>query len=508
MKLLRQIPIDLRRAVRTAARRAARPYASVIELESRTVFAANHIQEQDESPWRVRDYQIASLESRAPRKVNCCARDVGKTAEIILSACWASVCMPCKTALVTAPLDNMLQPVMHEIRRQCESNPGLSANYDGSAMSPSWRFQFKNGFKLYGRIGGLTGLNYKGMHCDWVWVDEAQDMTQQAWRELYPAVKPGGRLWVYGVPNGVRGDFFKHAKDPTWEHWDWPMHLNPHVQPSDLERLQRVFGGKTAPAYLHNVMGSFCTASTLAFPVELIQHTHRWYVFSTYDAESNSFSREIFCHRFGLCYLGVDLGFADDPTEVTVLEETDDGSLETAARVHIGHATYDKLAEILAKMVEIWRPQRVGIDAGGPGLPVVHLLASRNLQTMVYPVFFNAWVTWRPPELEGGIRGYLKNLVTDAMAAEIASGTLRFSPSDPERLEQYGAQTVIETATGRVAYSKGNDHIVDADRCAFFAARSHLFTSSVEPTFTGIRVETFGALPGDYGGAYPLREAL
>jgi hypothetical protein len=94
------------------------------------------------------------------------------------------------------------------------------------------------------------------------------------------------------------------------------------------------------------------------------------------------------------------------------------------------------------------------------------------------------------------------------MAADMASGTLRFAPQDAKRFEQYGNHLVQETATGRVTYSKGHGHIIDADRCAFYAARSHLFSGAVEPTFTGIRVDTFGRIPGDDGGPYPLRESM
>jgi hypothetical protein len=480
-----------------------------LALESRTQLAYDHLRARGDAPWRARCYQVNSLESRTLRKVNCCARDVGKTSEIIATACWASICMPNGVGLVTAPLDNMLQPVMHEIRRQCEASSGLRANLEGSAMSPAWRFRFKNGFTLHGRIGGLTGLNYKGMHADWVWVDEAQDMPQAAWRELYPAVNPGGKLWVYGVPNGVRGDFYRHAHEPSIELHTWPMWLNPDVSNADLKRLERVFGGTSAPAYVHNVLGQFSDASALAFPIDLVQKTVLRYVLATYMGDEERFDDENILRPGPVpCYMGVDLGYAEDPTEVTIYHEDPDGNLHTVARAHIGHATYDKLAAILAALIRAWRPEAVGIDAGGPGLPVVHLLARLGLDATVYPVFFNGWVTWTPPELAGGVRGYLKNMVTDAMAAEMAAGTLLFSDADPDRFEEYGSHTAYLTGTGRMTYSKGSDHIIDADRCAYYAARSHLFSVAAEPPIVGVGLECFGAVPGDFGAPYPIREVI
>ena len=508
MHISKLVPQALKEDIRRLTRGRGLSYKVAVGLESRTLFAFNHLRAAGGMGWLARGYQVDSLESRRPRKVNCCARDVGKTSEIIVTACWASVCMPGGVGLVTAPLDNMLQPIMQEIRRQCDQSSGLHANLEGSAMSPAWRFRFKNGFVLHGRIGGLSGLNYKGIHADWVWVDEAQDMPQAAWRELYPAVKAGGKLWVYGVPNGIRGDFYRHTLDGDFEHQSWPMWLNPDVSSEHLERLSRVFGGVTSPAYLHNVAGQFSDTCTLAFPMDLVQKSTGPYALASYIAEADRFDDEnIFKKPVGPCYMGVDLGFSEDPTEVTLFEEDLLGALHSVARAHIGHASYDKLATILATLISAWRPEAVGIDAGGPGLPVVHLLARLRVNATVYPVFFNAWVTWTPPELAGGVRGMLKNMVTDAMAAEMAAGSILFNPLDADRFEQYGAQTSYVSSSGRMAYSKGGDHIIDADRCAYYAARTDLFSLAAEPPIIGVGFATFGAVPSDFGSPWAIGEA-
>jgi hypothetical protein len=110
--------------------------------------------------------------------------------------------------------------------------------------------------------------------------------------------------------------------------------------------------------------------------------------------------------------------------------------------------------------------------------------------------------------LAGGVRGYLKNMVTDAMAAEMAAGTLLFSDLDPDRFEQYGSHTALQTATGRITYSKGGDHIIDADRCAFYAARTHLFSLAAEPPIVGVGFDTFGSIPEDFEAPYALKEVL
>ena len=58
-------------------------------LQQRERFAAQVMQDPSGTPWQVRDYQRGSIESRALRKIHCDGRDVGKTAEIEIMACWA-----------------------------------------------------------------------------------------------------------------------------------------------------------------------------------------------------------------------------------------------------------------------------------------------------------------------------------------------------------------------------------------------------------------------------------
>ena len=148
MKTLRGLPKSVRQAIVRAARRCGADRRVALRLESRFLFAYENLLADDDERWL--------------------ARDVGKTAEIVVTACWASVCMPNGVGLITAPMDNMLQPVMHAVQRQCLMSAGLRANFEGSSMSPSWRIRFKNGFTLLGRIAGPEGMNYKGVHADWV----------------------------------------------------------------------------------------------------------------------------------------------------------------------------------------------------------------------------------------------------------------------------------------------------------------------------------------------------
>ena len=62
-------------------------------------------------------------------------------------------------------------------------------------------------------------------------------------------------------------------------------------------------------------------------------------------------------------------------------------------------------------------------------------------------------------------------------------------PRLADRESQYASHTYAVTQSGRVVYDKGNDHIIDADRCAVLA--HYLDTREDFCVDIGVRVEGF-----------------
>ena len=58
--------------------------------------------------------------------------------------------------------------------------------------------------------------------------------------------------------------------------------------------------------------------------------------------------------------------------------------------------------------------------------------------------------------------------MTELLERRMAEGTIRFPPL-PDRETQYAGHTYQLGAGGRIVYDKGDDHIIDADRCAALA---------------------------------------
>ncbi|MFP6583145.1 MAG: hypothetical protein VCD00_11410, partial [Candidatus Hydrogenedentota bacterium] len=172
-------------------------------LHERCRFAGEYLVDRNGAPWSARDYQVDSLESYALRKVHCDGRDVGKTTEIELMVLWASVACPNREMLVATQCENHLYPLMKRIVERLQSTELFSGNVVEIRRSPAWHIRFANGFVLWGWMAGSRGVNFQGMHVDWQVVDEAQELTESSWGELYQALTFGWTLCIVMVSVGI-----------------------------------------------------------------------------------------------------------------------------------------------------------------------------------------------------------------------------------------------------------------------------------------------------------------
>jgi hypothetical protein len=154
--------------------------------------------------------------------------------------------------------------------------------------------------------------------------------------------------------------------------------------------------------------------------------------------------------RSGLFWIGGDLGYTNDPTELVVFQEMEIGErslLKMILRLHLEHVTYPHIAQVIALLERYYTPAGIGVDNGGNGLAVVQELLTQN--------------KYKGLELEGRLKGY-----------------------------DFGGMTRLAVRDGRVIYSKGNDHVIDAVRCAMLVREEGNLdpmgeeTVSLKPVFT------------------------
>jgi hypothetical protein len=460
-------------------------------MHSRAGFAAEFLRAPNGEPWQVRDYQRSSLESRALRKVHCDGRDVGKTTEIELITAHAMVSCPDTEMLLATQTENHLFPLMQRLARRFESTPEFLPSLVEMKRSPSWYLRFSNGFVLWGRIAGPRGINFQGMHVDWQIVDEAQEMTETAWGELYQALNGGGRRWVYGVPNGLRNTFFRMTQMRSYEQYNWPSALNPAFTAEKESELAHLYGGRKSPGYIHRVLGLHGEPMHAVFSLDdyLACIDDSLGAADCTVREDDDFAPPSNPPR-GDYYLGCDLGYARDPSEFVVYLN-DPPYLVNLLRVHLKGVNYVRQQQIIESLDAAYHFRRVAIDAGNNGRAVAHHLMQLGSHwcDKIQPVEFggNIEVDLLPDGTPA--RRPAKEFMTELLQRRLAEHTLRF-PRIADRESQYASHTYAVNSLGRIVYDKGNDHLIDADRCALLA--HHIDTRDIAPHATGMGVAVLG----------------
>jgi hypothetical protein len=438
-----------------------------LALQDRAAFAEAFFSDRADTTWRVRDYQRDSLNSQAPRKVHCDGRDVGKTTEIEVLACWAMVACPDSAMLIATQTENQLFPLMNRIARRFENTPEFAPSLLETRRSPSWYFRFSNGFVLWGRIAGPRGTNFQGMHVDWQIVDEAQEMTDASWGELYQALNGGGRRWVYGVPNGLRNTFYRMSQMPDVEQYNWASTINPDFDDAKEKELAHLYGGRTTPGYLHRVLGQHGAPMHAVFSLdEYLQCVDDGIDFEGIDLKEGEPFGGPGQVSPGDYYLGCDLGYARDPSEFVVYRNAPP-HLVNVLRVHLEGVNYARQQEIIEALDAVYNFRGIGIDAGNSGRAVAHQLMALGEQwcQKIQAFEFGGRMELQPLPDGRLVRRRVKEFMTELLQRRMNEGTIRF-PALADRESQYAAHTYVVGTSGNIVYEKGNDHIIDADRCA------------------------------------------
>lgn len=439
-------------------------------LFERSEFTREYVKDRTGASWRVRDYQRESIESYSPRKVHCDGRDVGKTSEIEIMALWASAAMPNSELLIATQCEHHLFPLMHRVFRRVEENPEFAGSIAEVKRTPSWYMRFANGFILWGRIAGPRGVNFQGMHVDFQIVDEAQELTETSWGELYPALNGRGARWVYGVPDGRRDTFYRMTQLQDAEQFNWPSRLNPEFTREKDAELQRLYGGKSSSGYIHRVLGQHGTPAHGVFNLDEYQEcVAEPPGFQSFElVEGDSFAAPPDIAR-GAFYLGCDLGFARDPSEFVVYR-ADGPHFLNVLRVNLSGVNYARQQAIIEELDRAFHFRIVAIDCGNNGRAVAHHLMAKSYEwcDKVKAFEFGASLDLDPLPDGGVVRRPVKEFMTELLQRRIAERSIVF-PRLPAREAQYAAHSYSVGHNSRIIYEKGNDHLIDADRCAVLA---------------------------------------
>ena len=463
-------------------------------IEHPSVWGEAYLVNRDGSPREYRWYQVEDLECPAKRIAHMDGRSVGKTTDLSTLILHYGAMGKGGSALVAAPYQGHLDTIREEIEFQLNASERLRACLAAGPKGrprirrkPYYQIEFAGGGIVYFRPAGVEGEAFRSLHVDFLLVDESAWLPEAAWTALRQCLNPGGVLRVYSTPNGLRDRaYYRITQDRKWTVFRWPSWIVPDWNAELRKELVDFYGGENTAGWKHEVAGEHGMPTYGAFNMEHVLRAvtdlpgYRRVIlrgdsFSDCATERDVRERlEILLALpggHGRYWLGGDLGYTSDPTELLLLEEEDDGALSLVVRVHAEHVAYPVLAELIALIDRIYNPVGLGIDRGGNGAAVEQNLL--RLDTFQDNGFggrlsgydFGGTIAMGEDDSGREIRKRTKEHMTALITKLLHARKLRLPAQDGEIGDQLCGHSYVLGNRG-VVYSKGNDHIVDALRCA------------------------------------------
>ena len=428
-------------------------------------------------------------------------RAVGKTVDITVLVCHNGVTEQNGRTLVTTPNEGHLQKIVEEVEEQIFGNEFLENQVATDPKTgrllitkkPYYQIRWKSGTIQYFRPAGSAGKSVRSLHCGLIMVDEAAWYPEAAWRALRRVLNRGGQMRAYTNPNGLRTTTYHRltqagsgAKIVKWPSW-----IVPGWTDTDTEREAKFFGGRDTAGFQHEVAGEHGAPSYTAFNHRQFRNCQRkldkFYQIVRINGEEfasiNSVDEAI--QRLqnlvdlddvirGVHWLGGDLGYTNDPSELTVWSEDERGRLLPRLRIHNEQLPYTYQAALIGLLDDFFDFAGLGIDAGSNGLAVEHILTTEDRYTdhqfasRLEAYDFGSSITVGYDQ-EGRVKTRrAKEYMTSLINGRLAGRTIAFptGETDLDWEDQFLTHTYSHTVGGRLIYSKGNDHIIDSARAA------------------------------------------
>ncbi|CAM2070236.1 Intein splicing domain-containing protein [Sulfidibacter corallicola] len=398
--------------------------------------------------------------------------------------------------LIAAPHQGQLDTLAEEIEYQVDHNPDLARSIAKTRMGapkiirkPYFRVEFTNGTVLYFRPAGANGESFRSLHVHRVWVDEGAWLTERAWKALRQCLLTGGRMRIYSTPNGMRNTtYYRLTTNSSFKVFRWPSWISP-LWTKDRERdLLDFYGGRDTAGWQHEVAGEHGKPSYSAFNLDAFNACRKEVLAYSRIAitgaeltdcadESAVFDRlEMLLNlepQDGVFWIGGDLGYTNDPTELVVFREDESGGkpvLTLFLRVHMEQVAYPCISQVIALLDHHFSATGIGVDYGGNGMAVVQELLgldkykSNSLNGRLLGIHFGGMTT---VTVRGGqeIKKRTKEHMTQLINGALQRRELIIPASDSDIEDEFTTHTYV-LRDGRVIYSKGHDHIIDAVRCA------------------------------------------
>lgn len=399
----------------------------------------------------------------------------------------------------------------------------------------------------WAHVYDLSVANDQSFVADGIIVHNSQDYPHAGWVELNETLKRGftGAMWrAHGVTKGVRDDFYEITQDTPENRWKvhrFAAMWRPNWTDQEREEGIQKYGSREDPDYRRNILGLHGDKTNPIFVLtqlmknvdsdDLSDYNTGEYFRQIVKAEQlELFQQEItevldfppgHLSYAGKSpreraekpkanyWVGMDIGFTIDPSEILVFVEfrpranSSDTQIRLLSRVSLVRMPNWVQLQAMLHTIEFYRPKAFAMDRGGVGLPLFQELQEHveafkegrldrvpqwmhgfDLRTALTTikgynfsekllVDFDKSVELSPYDKQddiaakAGLRRNAKEYSTDLLR-EMVDRQQLWLPWDDDLLKQFQGGTWTSNrsmdAYGRRTFSSGNDHVLDAAR--------------------------------------------
>lgn len=227
--------------------------------------------------YRAHPYQWCWWRDRSSRSVDQAGRSVGKSESIMAQALEFPFAFPGQEFVIVAPEGTHADAITDRIEMRLRQSRLLSSmlvhGRSGIKHKP-FVATFENGARVYTRLPQRSGVGLKGIHPAVLHVDEAQDVSDKAWKELPEVVRweiPGAAWKVHGVSKGIQGDAFYRMTQPGSGftiHKYTGIHKPTWTLKERAQKIKEYGGSVDSPDYKRNVLGEHGAAMNRLFALD------------------------------------------------------------------------------------------------------------------------------------------------------------------------------------------------------------------------------------------------
>jgi len=320
----------------------------------------------------------------------------------------------------------------------------------------------------------------------------SQLFPYSAWQSLQQTLisqdpEAPARLTISGVPNGMREKnvlYESDMLDDTFKHYRVSRLQSPRYGKREYNRDLKRYGGEEADEFTQLILGRHGAPSFSVFDRKLMRiedypvpvtKISDYLLKQAGGKWSDLIIAPDLSTKYKFIVAGVDAGFSNDPTIITVLA-LDDDVWRIITRVELRRITYPIQAKIINWLDNIYNFNMLTIDAGGPGIALGQMLyeetgefAAKEFIKRLFMVDFQGSITIGFKEDDSEIRERVRRFtIQELQKWSQQDRIIAYSIRDEDMISELERVGFVRDTLGQPRYfvysptggRTGDDHIL------------------------------------------------